>query len=208
MFEAFGRKIPVTTADLLREPCALVVWDMQEGISRAATNFQALTANIPRLTHAARGRGWPVVYSQHFSIPIEHEDRPTLRTLWQRAGEDTGKLKSVFPAGSAGWQFTPETAPIESDVVLAKRRASFFEGSAFRALLAGRNIDVIVLTGVATDRGILSTAREAAFRGLFTVVVNDAVGSHSDSAQEQGLKDLAAISSTCTTDEVLAAWTT
>jgi nicotinamidase-related amidase len=208
MFQAFGRTIPVTTAELLREPVALVVWDMQEGIARPATNFETLTANIPRLAAAARRRGSPVVYSQHFSVPIEHEDRPNLRTLWQRAGEDASRLKSVFPAGSPGWQFTPETAPIESDVVLAKRRASFFEGTAFRALLAGSNIDVIVLTGVATDRGILSTAREAAFRGLFTVVVSDAVASHSDSAQEQGLKDLAAISSICTTDEVLAAWTT
>jgi biuret amidohydrolase len=208
MFQAFGRKIPVTTADLLREPFALVVWDMQEGIARAATNFQALTTNIPRLAQAARKRGWPVVYSQHFSVPIEHEDRPMLRTLWQRTGEDASKLKSVFPAGSPGWQFVPETAPTESDVVVAKRRASFFEGTTFRSLLAGRNIDVIVLTGVATDRGVLSTAREAAFRGLFTVVVSDAVGSHSDSAQDQGLKDLGAISSICTTDEVLTAWDT
>jgi nicotinamidase-related amidase len=181
---------------------------MQEGIARAATNFETLTSNIPRLAAAARLRGLPVVYSQHFSVPIEHEDRPALRTLWQRSGEDASRLKSVFPVGSPGWGFTPETAPTEADMIVAKRRASLFEGTAFRALMAGRNIDVIVLTGVATDRGVLSTAREAAFRGLFTVVVSDAVGSHSESGQEQGLKDLGAISSICTTDEVLAAWDT
>jgi nicotinamidase-related amidase len=86
MLSAFGRRIPVTVDDLLREPCALVVWDMHVGIATRATNFQQLLRTIPPLIAAARSRDVPVIFSQHYSLPLACEDRPWIRTMWERGG--------------------------------------------------------------------------------------------------------------------------
>lgn len=206
MLSAFGQDIPETVEELLRGPCALVVWDMQEGIARGATNLSALIDNIPALTAAARHRGIPVVYSQHYSVPLEFEDRIWLRTMLRRAGGDVVKVRPPYLPGSSGWQFVSETAPSAADLVLPKNRPSFFVGTPLQQVLAAKQIDVIVMTGVATDRGVLATAREAQYRGIFVVVVDDAVGSSSEEGQVHGLEELRGFADVCSTSTVLQEW--
>lgn len=79
----------------------------------------------------------------------------------------------------------PETAPTESDLVRA---------------------DVVVLTGVATDRGVLATARDAVYQGVMTIVVSDGVGSFSDEGNERGLQELGRISHVCSSAQIIEAW--
>ena len=206
MVEAFGRSIPATVEELLQEPCALVIWDMQMGIAPRATNYSQLLLTIPRLIAAARKRGTPLIWSQHYSLPMEAEDRVWLRTMWRRAGGDPNDVKPTLPVGSPAWEWVEETAPGAGDTVIPKNRATFFAGTPLREVLAGLNTDVILMAGVATDRGVVATAREALQRGIFTVAVTDAVGSFTEQDQERGLQELAAICDLCTTDQALAAW--
>lgn len=202
----FGRRIPDTVGELLGEPSALVVWDMQEH-ARHAVGFKGIANRTTSLIAAARRTGRPIIYTQHFGLPLHAEDRVALRRAWRRAGRpDPTALQARYLPGSAEWQFAPETAPTVDDVVIAKTRPNGFIGTPLRAVLAARAIDVIVLTGVATDKGILATAREAAQSGIFPVVVKDAVGTDSVAAQEQGLLQLAEAADLCTTAEVLASW--
>lgn len=206
MVEAFGRRIPNTVEELLLEPCALVIWDMQMGIAPRATNYSQLLQTIPRLISAARERGIPVIWSQHYSLPMEAEDRVWIRTMWRRTGGDPKDVKPTLPIGSPAWEWVAETAPGPGDTVLPKNRATFFAGTPLRELLAGLKTDVMLMAGVATDRGVVATAREALQRGVFTVAVRDAVGSFTDQDQERGLEELAAICDLCTTDQALSAW--
>jgi nicotinamidase-related amidase len=206
MLQEFGRSIPDTVQELLREPTALVVWDMQEGIARRATNFSAIAGNIATLAAAARARGIPIVYSQHYSGPVQFEDRVWLRSMARGAGPKAAKIGSPYAPGSQAWQFVPETRPTETDLVIAKNRPSFFLNTPFAHALAANGIDVIVMTGVATDRGVLSTANEARYRGVFVVVAEDAVGTYSDAAQARGIEELRAVADLCTTSEILSAW--
>ena len=207
MLDAFGRKIPVTVEELLCEPCALVVWDMQVGIATRATNYLLRLATIPPLLAAARRRDVPVIFSQHYSLPLEREVRPWIRTMWMRGGRpEPAALKPLLPIGSPDWEFVPEIVPEAGDVVIPKTRASFFAGTPFASVLAGLGIDMIVMVGVATDRGVVATAREGVHRGVFTVAVSDAVGSFSEEDQRRGLEELAVVADVCDSAQALAAW--
>jgi nicotinamidase-related amidase len=62
------------------------------------------------------------------------------------------------------------------------------------------------MTGVATERGVLTTVRDAANQGIMMVVVTDAVGSFSAAAHERGLQDLGRLAHLCSAADVLAAW--
>lgn len=207
MFNAFGRSIPTTLGEVLSEPIALVIWDMQEGIARRATNFETLLDTIPRITDAARRHHRPVIFSQHYSAPLEYEDRAWIRLLWESSGRgDASALLPPYLPGSPSWQFVATVAPHPDDLVIPKTRPNFFVGTPFRSVLAARGIDTVVMTGVATERGVLTTVRDAANQGIMMVVVTDAVGSFSETAHERGLQDLAKLAHLCSTADVIAAW--
>ena len=207
MLNAFGRSIPTTLEEMLSEPSALVVWDMQEGIARRSTNIETLLETIPKLTEAARRHHHPVIYSQHSSAPLEFEDRAWIRSLWESSGRgDAGAMLPPYPPGSPGWQFVAATAPHSDDLVIPKARPNFFVGTQFRSVLAARGIDIVLMTGVATERGVLATVRDGANQGIMMVVVTDAVGSFSAAAHERGLQDLGKVAHLCSAAEVLVAW--
>src|ERR1700741_5413509 len=88
MPQAFGRWIPGSLEELLAEPCAVVVWDMQQAIAGRAANLDELCGTLPALLAAARARGVPVVYSRHYSPPLEYEDRAWIRILWRGSKAD------------------------------------------------------------------------------------------------------------------------
>jgi nicotinamidase-related amidase len=199
--------IPESLEELLHERSAILIWDMQEGLARRATNFITIAPVIRQLADLGRRTKRLVLYSQHYSLPLEAEDRVWLRTQWIRSGKaNPASLRPLYPPGSPRWGFVPETAPTENDVVVAKTRANFFIGTPIRALLAARGVDVLVLVGVATDVGILATARDALLNGIFPIVVTDAVGAFSDAEQENGLRLLMQVAEMATSHQITAAW--
>lgn len=207
MLEAFGRSIPTSGEEILTEPCALIVWDMQEGIARRATNIETLLQTIPELLDAARRQGRPIIYSQHYSSPLQYEDRAWLRMLWEGSGRvAASELSPAYLPGSPGWEFIAEIAPKRGDLVIPKNRPNFFIGTPLRATLSALGVDAVVLAGVATERGVLATARDAGYQGVLTVVAADAVGSFSEPAHVRGLEELTRISVVKTTAEIIGAW--
>ena len=204
-----SRSVPTSVDELLLEPNALVIWDMQPAIAGHALGLPEVVKNCRRLHDAASSRGTPTIYSQHRSLPLEAEDRAWIRSQWIRAGRPTNvQFGPRFDTVGQQGEILEELAPRPGDLVLPKTRASFFVGTPFRALLAARGIDVIILTGVATDRGILTTAREAASRGLFVVVVADATASFSTAGHARGIEMLSEVCDVSSTSEILRAWAT
>lgn len=88
------------------------------------------------------------------------------------------------PANAAAdWaDFVPEMTPKESDVVITKRQWGAFYGTDLELQLRRREIDTIVLCGIATDYGVESTARFAYEYGFQQIFPEDAMTSRS---QEQ-----------------------
>lgn len=180
---------------------ALVVWDMQEAIAARAYNRAAIVASICELLDGYRSRQLPIVYSQHTTLPNGWAN-PAMARSMERRGVPAGRFR--LTPGAQDWQILTELAPSHDELVLAKTSASFFVGTPLESLLRFRGVETLILAGVSTEGGILSTARHATNLGFHPVVVEDGVGSMS--AERQALV-LAALREFCdveTTASILA----
>jgi len=63
-------------------------------------------------------------------------------------------------------------------------------GTSFELMVRALGATNIMLTGVATEIGIETTARHAAALGFIPVIVSDAVGGRSEEAHKAALKQL------------------
>ena len=75
--------------------------------------------------------------------------------------------------------------------ILEKSTASIFIGTNFEYMMRNRNITTLIFTGIATEMGIESSARDASNRGFYPVVVSDCVSSLDNNAHERSLKTMA-----------------
>ena len=76
----------------------------------------------------------------------------------------------------ADWaEIVPELGPEPGDLVITKRQWGAFYGTELDLQLRRRGIDTILLTGIATNIGVESTARDAYERGYEQVFVEDAM---------------------------------
>jgi nicotinamidase-related amidase len=165
----------------------LVVWDMQRGIAGRASNRAEMVPKIAELLSAYRARKLPVVYSQH-TTPPEGWGNPSMARSMVRRGMPAGSFR--LASGMDEWAILPELGPRPDELVLTKSSPSFFVGTPLESMLRFRNVDVLVLTGVSTDGGILSTARHAANLGFHPLVVEDGVGSMTPEGNVAGLRTL------------------
>jgi nicotinamidase-related amidase len=70
-------------------------------------------------------------------------------------------------------QINADVAPKAGDVVVAKRRVSAFTGSDLEVVLRAKEVQHLVLTGIATSGVVLSTLREAADKDYQLTVLAD-----------------------------------
>lgn len=165
----------------------LVVWDMQGGIAGRASNRTEIVPKIADLLAAYRARKFPVVYSRHTSPP-DGWGNPAMARSMARRGMPPGGFR--LAPGMLEWEILPELEPHAEDLVLAKLTPSFFVGTPLESMLRFRNVETLVLTGVSTDGGILTTARHAANLGFHPLVAEDAVGSMTPDGHAAGLRAL------------------
>jgi nicotinamidase-related amidase len=58
-------------------------------------------------------------------------------------------------------------------------------------MMRNRGVTTLIFTGIATEFGVESSARDASNRGFYPVVVSDCVSSLDKEAHERSLKNLA-----------------
>ncbi|MFX1337934.1 MAG: isochorismatase family cysteine hydrolase, partial [Promethearchaeota archaeon] len=85
---------------------------------------------------------------------------------------------------------TSEIRPLDDDIVIEKNTASIFIGTNFEYLMRNKGIDTILFTGISTEFGIASSARDSCNRGFYTVVVKDCVSSYNQKFHENTLEIL------------------
>lgn len=197
---------PRTAAGWLAEPHALVVWDMQHCIAGRAVHLDRVTDVIAGLLAGARVAGIPIVHTRHVGLPSEQEDRVWRFARWHQGGRPEVLPDPPCPDGAPASAILTAVRPDAGEVVVDKHRPSIFAGTDVAAVLAAAGVDVILLTGVATDRGILATAREALLRGVLPVVVRDAVSAFTDEAHEQALAELEALTLVVDSRQVRDTW--
>ena len=85
-----------------------------------------------------------------------------------------------FIEGTPGAEIHAEVAPKEGEIVVTKRRVGAFSTTELEAVLRTKEIDTLVLMGVATSGCVLSTVRWAADMDYQLIVVSDGCADRDD----------------------------
>jgi len=96
--------------------------------------------------------------------------------------------------------------PTDGDVVMPKNTASIFIGTNFEMLMRNAGITTILFTGIATEFGVESSARDASNRGFFPVILTDAVSSYNQEAHNRSLENMKSLAILLRTEELIALW--
>jgi nicotinamidase-related amidase len=120
------------------------------------------------------------------------------RVAYSEDGRDGGVFVRKVPAlehlfgGGPLSEFMPEVAPISDELVVVKQYASSFFGTSLASTLNAGGVDTVVIAGVSTSGCVRATAVDAIQYGFVPLVVADAVGDRTTTAQEANLFDLQA----------------
>ncbi|SEG81069.1 Nicotinamidase-related amidase [Actinacidiphila yanglinensis] len=153
---------------------ALLVMDVQRdvvdivGVADSAGSGAGYLPRLRRAIDGARAAGVPVIYVV-MRLPAG-DPRASARSKVMATVVRAG----LFAEGAPGTEIHPDVAPEPGEVVVAKRRASAFSGSDLDLVLRARDIDHLVLAGIATSAVVLSTACRAIDLDLGLTVLADA----------------------------------
>jgi nicotinamidase-related amidase len=183
----------------------LVVWDVQNGLVDRIFNKEGFLGSIKPLVEGLRKR-MPVVYTLITPPPREFRSSWNIHSMMRRYNVKTpDKLPTFMTPGSAEREIPDAVRPGKDDVLLEKATASIFVGTNFENMMRSRGVTTLIFTGIATEFGIESSARDASNRGFYPVVVSDCVSSADKEAHERSLKNLGKIAIVKNATEVLKA---
>lgn len=137
---------------------ALLAMDCQAGIVSAyAKPPDEFVARAAAVVRAARSAGMTLIH-------VQVGFRPGLPEVSGRnklfGAVKSNPLHQRFFEGASG-AIHPELGPEPADLVVTKHRVSAFPGTDLQVLLRAKEIDTLVLFGIATSGVVLSTLLEA-----------------------------------------------
>jgi biuret amidohydrolase len=136
--------------------------------------LETAVPNALRLLEGFRAARRPVVFTRHGPLLADGSDliaRRRRRDLESLARNGTPALWS---RGTFEHALISSLAPATGELVIDKNTSSAFNSTGIEWLLRNLEVETLVLTGVATDMCVETTARDAADRGFNVIVVEDA----------------------------------
>ena len=185
-------------AELQLDPkkTALVLIDLQNailGMNPVPHAAAQVVENSRKLAEAFRAHGAPVVY-----VRVDLNDFLTLPV-------DQPHNRGDKPLPAAASEITPSAGFQHGDILITKRHWGAFAGTDLEQQLKSRGIDTVVLTGISTNGGVESTARQGTGLGFAFVLVEDACSSQNAEHHRFAFENIfPRLTRVRTTDEVLA----
>ncbi|HZW55190.1 MAG TPA: cysteine hydrolase [Nitrososphaerales archaeon] len=190
-------------SELIRRPTALLIVDMQndfiseDGKIASAYGLKSLQQIVPRIRRISdqfRLVRYPVFFT---------------RMVYRRDYSDAGKrsrsrLLGALQEGSWGAEIVRELRPKKGDYLINKQRASSFYQTNLDMILKNLKVETLVITGVATNVCVESTARDALFRDYDCVILSDCVATKDPQIQRASLRFMNEFTSVVTTSSHLA----
>jgi len=171
----------------------LVVWDVQNGLVDKIFNKDEFLANLKKLIEQLRKR-MPVVYTMITPAPKGFDSSWRYYSMMKRFNvDDVSKLPPFMAIGSKEREIAEAVKPQPQDIVLDKYTPSIFIGTNFEYFMRNRSITTLIFTGIATEIGVESSARDASNRGFYPVILSDCVSSPDKAAHERSLENMAKI---------------
>jgi nicotinamidase-related amidase len=183
---------------------ALIVIDMQrdfmepggfgETLGNDVSQLRRVIEPTAALLRAGRAAGLTIVHTREGHLPDLSDCPPAKLNRGepsQRIGAP-GPMGRILIRGEHGHDIIDELAPAPGEPVIDKPGKGAFYATELGAMLAGKGIHSLVVTGVTTEVCVHTTVREANDRGYECLVLADCVGSYFPEFQETGLKMIAA----------------
>lgn len=156
---------------------------------------RTVVPNIQRLQAAFRDAEMEVVHVKTQSLTKDGRDR----------GPAAKRHGTHMPPGTRSADILDEIAPAGDEIVIAKTCSGVFNCTNIDYVLRNVGISTLVIGGMVTGSCVDLAARDAADRGYFVVVAEDATASWSAEMQAQAIEDLRDRSAKImTADEVIA----
>jgi nicotinamidase-related amidase len=141
--------------------------DVQRGVVDRFADDAEYLPRLGKAISAARAAGVPVIY-------VVVGFRPGYPEVSERnAAFSRIAASGAFAGPDPAAEVHPAIAPAPGEATVTKRRVSAFAGSDLDMLLRARDIDSLVLAGVATSGVVLSTVRLAADLDYRLTVLSD-----------------------------------
>lgn len=144
--------------------CGEVAWDAVD--------------NIAELLALFRSKKWPVLYP--YVAPKQAFD----------AGALGAKVPGIMDIPDKGYEFHPDIAPLEGEILLPKRHPSAFFGTPLLSYLVQAGVDSLVVTGCSTSGCVRGSAVDAFSYNYKVAVPSDAVYDRSPLVHEVNLFDM------------------
>jgi nicotinamidase-related amidase len=166
--QKIGDKIVYNTIEEILDPphTALVVWDVLHAFANIIFNREEFSRNL----NLARKSNIPIFFTSVQILSKRFESSANIYTVG-RLGFD--RLFEQFTMEEMDFTIKPKL----NEIVINKHTASIFIDTGFERMLRNAGIITVVFTGIATEFGIESCARDAFNRGFYSVVVSDCVSS-------------------------------
>lgn len=144
----------------------LLIMDVQRAIVERLAD-RSLLDRLARAAAAARAASIQLIYVIVGFRAGHPEISARNRSFAAIAGS------GAFAEGDPGAEIDPTVAPQPGDILVSKRRVSAFAGSDLEVILRARQIEHLVLSGIATSGVVLSTLRAAADMDFHLTVLAD-----------------------------------
>ena len=199
--EVERRMLKALTQKVDSRHAVLIVIDVQNDfcaeqglMHREGADLTFVREMVPRLKRfisAAREHGMPVLFVKNVynskndwylsDVFLEHMIR-------RRGSSYTGYR--VCEPDSWGGLFYGGVKPVDGEPVVIKHRFSAFQSTDLDLILRSRGIRTLILTGVATNICVESTARDGFFNDYYIVLVSDCCATYSKEEHEHTLKTI------------------
>jgi ureidoacrylate peracid hydrolase len=207
-----------TLTDKVRpQHCAVLVVDMQndfcaEGgaMHREGRDLTLVKSMVPRLAQlitAARAAKVPLVWIRNV-----YNTGPNwyLSEIWLEQAERrrNGAYLSIPVCEPNAWNGDfYEVKPEPSEVIVTKHRYGAFESTDLDLVLRSKGIRTVIMTGVATNVCVETTARQAFLRDYYVVFSNDCTATYSQPAHDMTLENIDAFfGQVASAAEIKACW--
>lgn len=164
------------TVGTKREP----FWDAIKEFKTACgePGWRAVDHIVPLLA-LCREKGFPVLYP--YVAPKEAFD----------SGRLAEKVPALMTVAAKGYEFVPEVAPLDGDVLLPKKHPSAFFGTPLVSYLIDLGVDTLIVTGCTTSGCVRGSVVDAFAYNFKVVVPQDCVYDRSATSHAVNLFDMA-----------------
>jgi ureidoacrylate peracid hydrolase len=162
--------------DIEPSTTAFLVVDMTndfllEGAPMECPQGRDLIPRLKSVADACREAGIPVIYTTHVHR-ADGSDMGRMADTLTHLVDDAHRPVGLV-AGTPGVEVHPELAPHADEPLIEKHRFSSFYDSDLQTILRVKDIETLIIGGVATNGCCESTTREASFRDYKVIFLSD-----------------------------------